>query len=717
VLTSVGGGQIDYEIRTGEGEDTVVHCQGEAFPGEASVVAPLDLERLSAGMQRGTREPEAIYNALARIGMEYGPAQRSIAGMKIGEEQLLAELRLPAIVEADWDAYELHPALFDGAFQATIGMAGDLQGTSAAWLPYALGSLRIVAPCAREMFVWVRHADGGARDGKVAKLDLDLCDRRGNVCVQLRDLSARAVRKEAGDGTQGILVAIPVWRAAGVTEADERFEQAERQILLWGLSGLDPLWIEARIARSHCVAISAQSGGLAERYGRAAEALLGVIQSALGRRDSARVLVQVAAPRDSDESCLAGFAGMLKTASLENPRIAGQIILTDSGVSPDALVQQLEENRGSTADAVIVYEGGTRRIEGWQEIEDVDAVPMFRDGGVYLLTGGLGGLGLLCAREIRERVPDGRVILCGRSAPGNAIDGRLALLPEGVEYRQADVADGAAVPRLIASILDRHGRLDGILHAAGVIEDDYLLRKTPEALRRVLAPKVAGTLHLDDATRDLDLAHFVLFSSISAVQGNAGQGDYAAANGFLDWFAAHRNALVARGERRGKTVSIDWPLWRDGGMHVDEASIRRIEEATGARPLQTENGLRVLRTALSSTHGRMLVVEGDVGRLRAAFRGRVLDPPSQPGGIVAQAAPSRPGDVDDLVRQVLSDVLKLPVERIDAHAPFERYGIDSIQAMNLTTRLEKTFGSLPRTLFFEYQSVRELSEHLSATHP
>ena len=129
-------------------------------------------------------------------------------------------------------------------------------------------------------------------------------------------------------------------------------------------------------------------------------------------------------------------------------------------------------------------------------------------------------------------------------------------MPERVSYRQADVADRGEVTRLIAAIIAEHGRLDGILHAAGVVADDFILRKHAADFQRVLAPKVAGTVHLDEASADLELDFFVLFSSIAGAFGNPGQADYAAANAFMDHFAAERNRRVAAKERHGRTRSI-----------------------------------------------------------------------------------------------------------------------------------------------------------------
>src|SRR6185436_2564450 len=109
------------------------------------------------------------------------------------------------------------------------------------------------------------------------------------------------------------------------------------------------------------------------------------------------------------------------------------------------------------------------------------------------------------------------------------------------------------------------------LHCAGMTADNVILKKTRAEFAQVLVPKVDGTFHLDQASRHVELDFFVLFSSISGAKGNPGQADYAAANGFMDQFAAVRNRQVAAGQRHGRTRSINWPLWQAGGMEIAAA--------------------------------------------------------------------------------------------------------------------------------------------------
>ena len=167
----------------------------------------------------------------------------------------------------------------------------------------------------------------------------------------------------------------------------------------------------------------------------------------------------------------------------------------------------------------------------------------------------------------------------------------------------------------MAEIVGSHGGLNGVIHSAGVLRDSFVIKKTEAELRAVLAPKVAGLLALDAATRDQELDFFVLFSSLAAVFGNVGQADYAAANGFMDAYAAWRDGLVACGERSGRTLSLNWPLWAQGGMQVDGATLAAMRRQ-GLTPLASEAGLEAFVQALAFEGPQIAVLAGDAGRIR-----------------------------------------------------------------------------------------------------
>jgi len=128
------------------------------------------------------------------MGLNYGPAHQGITAILLGEKQVLAQLRLPAVVETNQHEYVLHPSLMDSALQASIGLLVNLNHVpTKPSVPFAVESLRIVSACTKEMAAWVRYSKGSKPEDKTIKVDIDLCDQLGNVCVQIRGFSSRVL--------------------------------------------------------------------------------------------------------------------------------------------------------------------------------------------------------------------------------------------------------------------------------------------------------------------------------------------------------------------------------------------------------------------------------------------------------------------------------------------------------------------------------------------
>jgi polyketide synthase PksL len=684
-LMTAGDDEIEYEIYSHDGDEEIVHCQGRAVFARQPAPASVDLEALGRQMTEGTLAPESIYAVCARMGLVYGPSMQSIAGIRRGSGQLLAQLRIPAATAES--GYVLHPSLMDGALQAAVGLFDTSSSSSNPRLPFALETLRVVSPCQGEMIAWVRLAPGSDAGSAVPKLDIDLCDERGTVCVQMRGMSWRELTQRADTGS---FMAIPVWQASAASASPVEF--AEHHLV---------------------VCEPAPDRNVAERYTAYAVTCFERIQSILQSKTSGTALFQIVVPDHEEQALLAGLTGLLRTAAIESPRFIGQVILVPPGTLSEQVTEYAREERTRGLEPLVRYRDAVRQVLQWQEVPpEAEAAPVaFQDGHVYLVTGGMGGLGTLFANEILDRTRDAKVVLTGRAVRSTSC--------ERVAYRSADLADLRQVEELISWIRAEYGRLDGILHCAGVIADDFIVRKPVDRFTAVLAPKVTGTFNLDYATRDEALDFLVLFSAIGGATGNVGQADYAAANAFMDRFAAYRNAQVAAGQRHGRTRSINWPLWQDGGMRIDAASQERLQQATGMRAMDTAAGLRAFHRTLALPHDQTLVVDGDLARIRRTFLTPSTLPVRLPERPVADPAID-PADfaetMQDWLRKQFSGALKVPAQQIDARAALENYGIDSIVAMNLTTHLETTFGSLPKTLFFEYQTVRELAGYFISHH-
>ena len=327
----------------------------------------------------------------------------------------------------------------------------------------------------------------------------------------------------------------------------------------------------------------------------------------------------------------------------------------------------------------IRYEGGSRYVRELQELAWREGALPWKDGGVYLISGGAGGIGRALAAEIVKGVRDAHVILAGRSELSTAQSAQLVGIGAGIEYCRLDVCDEQAVQECVAEIVGRYGALDGVVHAAGVVKDGYVLRKGREEFAQVLAPKVRGVVNLDRATAHLALDLFVLCASWAGVFGNEGQGDYALANAFLDCYAEHRAQQVRAGDRRGRTVSIAWPLWAGGGMQAGEQQLRGMRER-GLEALPSQEAMRALYAALDSAGSQVTVRYGQ----------GVSQPEARPPHEVQPSESPLLERTLERLKGLFSEVTRLAVSRLDAHEGLSSYGIDSI----LITQLNRSWRAL-----------------------
>lgn len=735
IIDSVG--KINFEIYSIDSENETIHCQGQAIIVQNPTLPAIDLIQLKAQMTIGKLEASAIYPVFKKMGASFGPAHQGIKILFQGGKQLVAALCLPSVVEPGYEAYLLHPALMDGALQASIGLWGDINKLDPhPSLPFALDTLSILSPCKKEMFAWVRFSQGSQPGDRLEKLDIDMFDNEGKICVQMKGYSSRILVnniniEKAQDIQFGTIMATPVWRPTGIVVLNEKPHIfAQQHIILFELPKVDSLQLESLLlhSKSHHLQLPKQEN-VSERFDNHALVCFETLQSILKSKPQGKVLVQIVIPDNQEETLLAGLSGLLQTVNLENPDFLGQILFTESQTTTDQLAQQLRYDQCKPSDTIIQYKSGIRNVLRWELIPVNQNEPAiaFKEGGIYVITGGLGGLGVLFAKEILQRTAKSRIILTGRSGPEQlkekqSVLAALRAIRDDIEYRQLDLENTAQVEVFIAAIMQEYHQINGIIHSAGMISDSFILKKTNDEFHQVLMPKVRGTFNLDKASERIELDFFVLFSSVASPFGNIGQADYATANGFMDQFASYRNKLMDGKQRYGRTLSINWPLWQEGGMNPDTATQELLKQTTGMYPMTTATGMQSFYKGLELAYSQILVMEGELQQMQALLEESKIKAELplliQEHQTVVTKKIKTPLNADHLVKETqdylrkqFSAILRLPAHKIDIQEPLEKYGIDSILAMSLTNQLEKTFGSLPKTLFFEYQTLHELSEY------
>ncbi|MES2741333.1 MAG: SDR family NAD(P)-dependent oxidoreductase, partial [Pseudomonadota bacterium] len=714
-LQEQGDGSVSFEIYSDQEDQALVHSQGRARLADPGAPAPLALPDLQSQCARAL-PVETCYALYDGMGLRYGSAMRAMREVRSGADAdgrlaVLARLTLPPQAEPGAQQFMLNPSLLDASLQASIGLMSESDGGAKPALPFALELVRTHRAIPREAFVLVRVNPRSS--DQVRKLDITVCDEHGQVCVELVGFTSRVMETESEVST---LLFAPQWTDEAAPHAGAA--PAQHWVLL-GAAHERQAEIEARLPGARCVRLGAAGAELVQRYGECAAQLLGQIKDILRARPPGQVLVQLVVDASGEAAVLQGLAGMLKSAAKESGKLVVQVVLVEA-LEHALLAGRLEAERAGMAQE-IRYIDGRRQALHLVEAPLREGVHPWKDGGVYLITGGTGGLGLIFADQIARSVKGPTLVLTARSALSvaqRATLDALAALGATVRFAQVDVSDREPVQALIDTIRAEHGGLHGIVHSAGVLRDGFVLKKDAAELAQVLAPKVAGLVNLDNASRACELDCFLLFSSTSAVLGNVGQSDYAAANAFMDAFARHRNVLAASGQRHGRTLSLNWPLWSGGGMQVDAATRHTLWQNFGMRPMESASGVAALYRAWAHGGDQLLVVEGDAKRLR---RVAAVSVPAA----VAPATPVVQGDraagqLDDKAlayfHKLLAAAMKLPSQRVEVDAALEEYGIDSIMVMELTSELEKPFGPLSKTLFYEYQTIRALSVYFVASH-
>ncbi|MUG94286.1 SDR family NAD(P)-dependent oxidoreductase [Scytonema sp. UIC 10036] len=341
----------------------------------------------------------------------------------------------------------------------------------------------------------------------------------------------------------------------------------------------------------------------------------------------------------------------------------------------------------------------------------------------YWITGGLGALGLEVAGWLVEKGAR-NLVLTGRSQGSVATKERISEFEQlGVRVLvvKADVSQVTQVEEVIKKISSELPPLRGIIHAAGVLDDGVLKQQSQERFEQVMAPKVAGAWNLHNLTQHLPIEFFVCFSSISSVFGSGGQGNYGAANAFMDSLAHYRQTLGLPG------LSINWGPWSQVGMaaSLDSGNQNRIQGA-GIGTISTLKGLTVLEQLLNQYSAQVAVIpinwsqfisESMASAFFANFTQtstKTVEQSEFRTRLAAAKASERKKLLIDHICLHLTKVLGINLSTRNLQQGFFELGMDSLTSVELRNRLQNSLGcSLPSSLTFDYPTVTLLADYLS----
>ncbi|WP_394620181.1 SDR family NAD(P)-dependent oxidoreductase [Lentzea sp. JNUCC 0626] len=633
---------------------------------------------------------DGIYDAVEAAGFHYGPAFRGLRAAWRRGEEVFAEVSLDEDHAAAAERFGVHPALLDATLHAA-GLTSDEapQGR----LPFAWTDVSLFAAGASAVRVRLVPAGTGA-------VSLTLADPAGKPVATIGSLVSRPVAAEALNTSRSLRDALfrLDWQPAPAGD----FTGSVEVVRLPSVAGAVP----SQVRETTATTLERLQDWLSGDHPADAR-LVFVTRGAVAVHDG----------DDVPEMAGAAAWGLVRAAQSENP---GRFVLLD--VDTDDLADDVLAAAAATGEPQLACRGGELRMLRLVRADESDVDVSF--DGTVLITGGLGSIGALVARHLVEQGVR-RLVLTGRrglDTPGAAE--LVSELHADVSVVACDVADRDA----LSAVLDAIPDLTAVVHAAGVLDDGVVESLTPQRFEAVFRPKVDAAWALHELTRDRPLAAFVVFSSAAGVLGGAGQGNYAAANAFLDALVTHRRAAGLPG------TAMAWGAWATGmAADLADADLRRMSRG-GMVPLSTADGLALFDAALAGSAPVSVLSRLDLaalGRQAAAgmlpwmLRGLVRTPMRRAGEAVDAALALRLAGLDESARrELLADVVSTHVAAVLGHGSaaavdldgaFKDLGFDSLTAVELRNRLGGATGlRLPATLIFDYPSPAALVEHLVA---
>jgi acyl transferase domain-containing protein len=660
----------------------------------------------------GARELDVskLYPHLADTGLEYGPAFQGLRAAWQRDGEVFAELVLPGQAAAE-GRFTLHPVLLDAALH-TIGLAPLVEGRML--LPFAWTGITVHAGAVAAARVRVApDGSGGIR--------IEVADDTGQAVATVDSLVLRPASVElltqAGRRPQPALLR-PEWTAlAGVSGGEPG------DWVLLDADGTEPGDFDrcpnlVNLKRvPDVVLLPVRSGGARETVIRTVQLLQDWLADDRFNGSRLVVLTRGAVADPAPDLASAAVWGLMRTAQTENP---GRFILIDLDSAPESW-RALPAAVASDEPQLVIRSGAVRgfrlaRVEGGSGQLTLDP------DGTVLITGGTGLLGGLIAKHLVAHHGVRHLLLVSRQGPAAAGAAELEadLVRSGAEVSvvACDVADRDAAAALLS-----HVPVTAVVHCAGVLADGVIETLTPESIAQVMAPKVDAALNLHELTRDLDA--FVLYSSSAATFGNAGQGNYAAANAFLDALALRRRAEGL------PATSLGWGLWAERSdltAHLDEADRVRLNYGGAITPLSTEDGLALFDQALggpdpvvlpTTLDTRVLARQPSVPHLLRDLAGRrETATTEEPDDLMRRLGKlpetARRAELVHLVRAHSAAVLgHRSDEAVSPDRPFNDLGITSLTAIELRNSLGLKIGRrLAATAVFDHPTPTKLAAHL-----
>lgn len=758
------------------------HAAGK-FAAEAPDLRPgasVDMNELREGIHGETQAD--FYARVRHFGLELGPSFQVIRRIWHGRGQCLAELQAPPHLLKELADYLIHPAVLDACFQATGGVIPrDDPRASRLHIPVEIQGMYMARPAPPGFRCRARMREDAGADAPTLLVDIDLIGDSGNTFGRIEGLclmavSPRQLWPSEGGAAEAMCYTLEWTPSELPTPPAER--DAREYLLVGDHAGLmNDVAREVRRAGARCTLVEQDSraeslaeelsrvltsepkvplsvvylpapGARADNHWHAGDVSSSLRQTLggamrlvqaigdFGRRPCQLTIVTCGAQSIGDSSRKpekvdpvgATLWGLCASMAVEYPELRPRAIDLDPVDLTTASRDVLAALAASDDEPRVAYRQGQRFTARLRSApREIFSDPYrCRDDATYVITGGTGGLGRITAEWLADRGAKHLAIVARQQPDQGAYPLNAGHADRGLSVRffQCDVADPGDVERLLQELANRMPPIRGVIHAAGALNDGLISQQNWADYEKALSGKAVGAWNLHAVTRETPLDFFVMFSSTTALLGNAGQAGYGAANAFCDALAHLRRALGL------PALSINWGPWDDAGMaagriddrtrkHWADSGIGFIRPAAGATFLDRLVGTDAVQVVAIDLDPEKLGSNNRTAAVTALLRNLLPDVPGQRAAdvdcaILARLRDATAGDREEILARYLqeevADVLGGgAITAPDVHVGLLQLGMDSIMALDLKSRLEASLGiTMPLALIMQDTSILDL---------
>ncbi|WP_166923290.1 SDR family NAD(P)-dependent oxidoreductase [Flavobacterium poyangense] len=700
VISETANSEYHYQIFSAVADRKIIHSSGKLRKRISDSVPQerIEVDKIIADLPQFKGKKE-IYKHFGALGFDYGTNFQGIENIRYSENKTLVELTFKK-----QNQFVLEPGALDSIFQCTIGLS--LEGkTDKVYVPYSIKRLNIYKELPEKAWCLVELVATKSSTSGIRKYNMLLIDSAGETILKLDEFTLLPLenittdKEEKSDGNQeGLYYFNNVWKST----TPRVIKNKENKELIY-LAGFENT-IEKSINSSNSdVRIIPNGHDPKDAF----QIVFQELKKSIESKEEALISIVI---ENNNYHQYGHLAALLQSAQLEYSKVRGKVIVLDNTATKtlEEILQivKVEKQLEGLEVRYLNVEREERVLEALTPEKQTPEVKI-KEGGVYWITGGMGGLGQLFLKHILK-TKNTKVVLTGRTMSSED-DTKITNAYSNVVYNSCDISDKDAVALQFQKIKQEFGNLNGIIHSAGLVRDGLLIHKSEEEAEAVLKPKIDGIRFLDEVTKDEKLDFFVSFSAVAAVMGNQGQCDYASANAYMDHFMAYRRTKCEQEKRFGKSISINWPLWENGGMKMSEDQKRYMRNQTGMVPMPNEIGTSSFDFIVSGRHTQLMPVYGLLEKIKIqkAINKEVTEEVSEKND-KEYSKDELKAFITSYLIDLLSEEFKLPKERFELHKYFEDFGIDSITITKLTNTFDEVFIDIPRSLFFEYQTLQEL---------